>query len=143
MKLKYILLFSLTFYFVVSYFETVKAQTPPSQLWELTETSTFEPDYNSGKDWFYTMIQTSDGGYLGVGYTNMNNPSNNYGHFTPRVAKFDNNGKLLWEKDFIIAGETGNDAGHIDEVLEVSDGYIAFGPQTTYNNGDKYVLDKN
>lgn len=117
---------------------SASCQTAPAQQWELQMASVFETNYNAGEDWFYTMIQTSDGGYLAGGYTNKNNTINNK-HFIPIMVKFDNNGKFLWEKDFVPVNVEVNDEGHFDQVLEVNDGYVAVGPQTTQSATNRFV----
>ncbi|MEP7128069.1 MAG: hypothetical protein ABI729_04335, partial [Chitinophagales bacterium] len=125
-------------FFVCTPNRTLKAQNLPVQQWELQMASGFETDYNAGEDWFYTMIQTSDGGYLAGGYTNKNNAINAE-HFIPIMVKFDNNGKLLWEKDFVPTNVEVDDVGHFDQVLEVADGYVAVGPQSTQSVTYKFV----
>ena len=81
-------------------------------------------------DWYYNIIQTSDGGYVGVGFTEIN------GEFQPSIAKLNAHGVTVWEKTY----DNGNlvNAGVFFDVVETTDGYVAVGNKRdmTGLNGD-------
>lgn len=70
------------------------------------------------------IIQTSDGGYALVGYSNSNdgNVSENNGARDFWIIKTDNQGEILWEKSF---GFSGNDEGY--NIKETSNGNFLVG----------------
>ncbi len=70
------------------------------------------------------IIQTSDGGYALVGYSNSNdgNVSENNGARDFWIIKTDNQGEVLWEKSF---GFSGNDEGY--NIKETSNGNFLVG----------------
>jgi Tfp pilus assembly protein PilV len=84
-------------------------------------------------DYLCNVIQTNDGKYLAVGYTNSKNGdvSSNHGKRDGWLIKVDSNGNTIWSKAF---GGTGND--YLCNVRQTDDnGYVAVG-YTTSNDGD-------
>ena len=73
----------------------------------------------SDEDVGQRVIQTSDGGYVIVGYSKSNDidASNNEGQHDNWILKLDSNGTILWEKSFGYAGHD-----HAYSVIETSDG---------------------
>ena len=84
-------------------------------------------------DYLYNVIQTNDGGYLAVGYTNSKNGdvSSNHGKRDGWLIKVDSTGNTIWSKAF---GGTGTD--YLCIVRQTDDnGYVAVG-YTASNDGD-------
>ena len=73
----------------------------------------------SDEDVGQEVIQTTDGGYVIVGYSKSNDidASNNEGQHDNWILKLDNNGNILWEKSFGFAGHD-----HAYSVIETMDG---------------------
>ena len=89
----------------------------------------------SGADSFNSVIEVSDGiivaGYSGtIGNGDWTGVTTKGGQ-DAIIVKFDNNGNILWKKNF---GGNGTDA--YNSVTAVSDGFIAVGHSVTFNNGD-------
>ena len=90
----------------------------------------------SENDLAESIIQTSDGGYLIVGWTKSSNGdvSNNYGDNDIWVCKIDANGNLMWEKNYggskedLLRGE--------NLVKQTSDGGFIFIGHTESSNKD-------
>ena len=85
-------------------------------------------------DWGYSLVQTSDGGYVIAGLTN----SFGAGDMDVYLIKTDSTGKMQWNKTY---GGTGDDEGH--SVLQNNDGgYAITGLTTSYGagNGDAYLV---
>lgn len=96
------------------------AQNTPVKQWAFNDKSTLHnpaggPD--SGEDWFYTGIQTSDGGFLGAGYTELNPASHAY---SIAVVKLNNLGKRIWERFFNVSAV---DNDYAVEMIESSNGH--------------------
>ena len=100
--------------------------------------STFASHYVSygGKnvDEFNSVKETSDGGYIAVGRSNSETITKygnaNKGKYDAIIVKFDHQGNVLWSYNF---GGTLDD--NFNDVVEVSDGYVAVG-STASNDGD-------
>lgn len=81
-----------------------------------------------GQEWGTSVIHTSDGGYLGVGYTN----SWGAGGFDIFMVKLDSNGNLEYEK---VRGGADWDFGW--DVIEVSPGeYVIAAETQSFGDGD-------
>ncbi|MCY7410170.1 MAG: hypothetical protein LH473_07845 [Chitinophagales bacterium] len=102
----------------------VKAQVPPVKQWELDMPTTLGTC--NDEEWFYQIIQTADGGYLGAGYAYIDPGSNNNCQNTfATMVKYDAAGSMIWEQACYISNT--NFRGFFTDVIEVSDGYIAIG----------------
>ena len=80
----------------------------------------------------YSVQQTSDGGYIAVGYAGSGAEMDIY------LVKIDKDGNSIWEKTF---GFSGRDTGY--SVQQTSDGgYIIAGYTTSYGAGssDAYLI---
>ena len=79
-------------------------------------------------------VQTSDGGYAAVGYTN----SYGNGSYDAYLVKTDSNGNMQWNKTY---GGTGNDYGYA--VQQTSDnGYIIVGVTASFSGSNDVWLVK-
>ncbi|MDD3392466.1 MAG: type II secretion system protein [Bacilli bacterium] len=86
-------------------------------------------------DEFYDVIETSDGGYIAVGYSNSTTFSDNarYGdtlNYDAIIVKYDSNGLEEWSHNF---GGTGNDCFY--SVIDDGSGYVVVGSSTS-QDGD-------
>jgi hypothetical protein len=84
-----------------------------------------------------SVVSTSDGGYLLVGYSNSgvggDKSQNSQGVSDYWAVKIDGNGNKVWDKTF---GGTGND--YARSVVSTSDGgYLLFGDSNSGAGGDK------
>ena len=86
------------------------------------------------EDWFNCVRQTSDGGYIAVGWTY----SYGQGLADVYVVKIDENGKLNWQKTY---GGSGFDAGYCIEQT-TDGGFIIVGESNSFVSGpvDVYVV---
>lgn len=73
-------------------------------------------DPNEGKDWYYDVQSTSDGNFLGIGFT-ANNSNNR-----PYLVKFDDAGNEIWNSTAVEF------AGSLNTGIETSTNYAAVGP---------------
>jgi prepilin-type N-terminal cleavage/methylation domain-containing protein len=104
----------------------------------LLDASTFASHYVSygGKylDEFNDVKETSDGGYIAVGKSNSEvitkYGTGNNGGFDAIIVKFDNQGNVLWSKNY-----GGSNEDSFNSVVETVDGYIAVGT-TASSDGD-------
>ena len=95
----------------------VYAETPPEEAWSKTFGGT-------DGDWANSVQQTSDGGYISVGYT----WSYGAGDADFWLVKTDSNGYEQWNKTF-----GGQGADYANSVQQTSDGgYIIAGMTTSY-----------
>jgi hypothetical protein len=88
-----------------------------------TWTKTFGGQYD---DWGYSVQQTSDGGYIIVGYTGLFNPERVWGQSDSYLIKTDLYGNMVWEKTFSEAGRSvqqTSDGGYIIVGSVDDDGY--------------------
>jgi len=91
---------------------------------------TFVGENNNGWDKAYSVQQTSEGGYILVGYT-CNGPRDS-GDYDVWLIKTDSNGNKEWDKTF---GGDGSDRG--DSVQQTTDGgYIIAGGTKSYGVDD-------
>lgn len=83
-------------------------------------------------DRFLNVINTQDGGFLGVGYTGSNNGdvSGNHGSGDAWVVKVNSAGSIEWQKCY-----GGNDFEWFNHAIQLPDGYL-FSGLTRSNNGD-------
>ncbi|HIE05409.1 MAG TPA: hypothetical protein EYP58_01270 [bacterium (Candidatus Stahlbacteria)] len=122
MKKKYLLTFPL----LILFSSPLYAQAPDT-LW----TRTYGGD---SSDVAYSLQQTTDGGYIVVGYTK----SYGAGSSDVWLLKTDANGDTLWSKTF---GGSALDAGY--SVQQTTDGgYIIVGFTTSYGAGSQILLIK-
>lgn len=79
------------------------------------------------------VLQTSDGGYIVIGNTNVNETTN----VDVYIAKLDASGNVVWENTY--GGQYDDKAS---SIVKTSDGYIIVGTTLSYNigNSDIYVL---
>ncbi|MGB4752597.1 MAG: hypothetical protein WBH60_08190, partial [Fervidobacterium sp.] len=86
------------------------------------------------EDWFNCVRQTSDGGYIAVGWTY----SYGQGLADVYVVKIDENGKLDWQKTY---GGSGFDAGYCIEQT-IGGGFIIVGESNSFVSGpvDVYIV---
>lgn len=87
----------------------------------------------SGNDGYTSIIQTMDGGYLTIGYTESNNGDviGNHGMGDMWVVLFDEGGDLVWQR---ALGGAVNDGG--SEAIETAEGEIMIAGYTASSNGD-------
>lgn len=105
----------------------IKADALGNKVWE----KTFGGSKN---DWAYSIKQTSDGGFVFVGYTN----SFNVAQDDVYLVKTDAGGNKKWEKTF---GGNGHDWGY--SVQQTYDsGFIITGSTDSYSNGTGVLLIK-
>ena len=78
----------------------------------------------SSSDYFHSVIETSDGCIVVVGYSNSTNAGfNNKGYDDAIMVKYDRDGNQLWVKNF-----GGSDDDYLNSVIETSDkGIVAVG----------------
>jgi hypothetical protein len=95
------------------------AQTPPTREWEFTGGNT------GGDDWVIKIKQTSDGGYVGVGFS----ANEAGGGYYPSIFKLNHFGTPYWNTFDANSGITGGYA--FDDVVETISGvdtqYVAVG----------------
>ncbi|MBL0357573.1 MAG: hypothetical protein IPP72_12140 [Chitinophagaceae bacterium] len=98
----------------------------------------------SSNDGFNTIIKTSDGGYLCVGYTSSNdgdvsglhNQAGNVYRRDSWVVKLSDSGTVVWSN---VYGGSHDDVAN--SALEISDGNYAIIGTAVSNNGDVHVVD--
>ncbi|MDD3392613.1 MAG: type II secretion system protein [Bacilli bacterium] len=93
-------------------------------------------------DEFYDVIETSDGGYLAVGYSNSTTFSDNtrYGdtlNYDAIIVKYDSNGLEEWSHNF---GGTSND--YFYSVVNDGSGYVVVGSSTSQDEDMADMGDK-
>ncbi|MCB1036273.1 MAG: hypothetical protein KDD47_20785, partial [Acidobacteria bacterium] len=83
------------------------------------------PGFGDAEDWALSVLQTSDGGYLAAGFTEIECPAKNALERSPHLIKVDPHGRLLWQ----TAVDFGRpcDYGQFQEVIETADAYVAVG----------------
>ena len=94
------------------------------------------PEWSPGLDEGYSVLQTSDGGYIVAGLTES--LSTDGGLSDVYLIKTDANGNLIWQKNY---GGPEEDAGY--SVLQTNDGgYIIAGKTESYGAGgsDVYLI---
>ena len=94
----------------------------------------------SSSDTFYSVSQTSDGGYIAVGKSNSTNgdlTNLNKGNYDGIIVKYDSSGNVVWNKNF---GGSSPD-NFISVQVTLDGGYIAVGGSSS-NNGDLTGLNK-
>ncbi|MCL4358304.1 hypothetical protein M1525_00585 [Patescibacteria group bacterium] len=83
----------------------------------------------------YSVIQTSDGGYVVAGSTN----SFGAGNDDYWVLKLDSSGNIQWQKAF--GGSNNDDVSHINNIAQTSDsGYIVGGQTASFGIGGIWTL---
>src|SRR5436189_1329006 len=84
----------------------------------------------SSDDYFFSVVQTTDGGYIACGYSKSDDavrhhPSGEDAY----VVKFDGNGAIQWEKCY---GGSGNEEAY--QIIQTMDGGYAVAIRTESNN---------
>lgn len=97
---------------------------------EIQWTKVYGSKYSDGLS---KILQTSDGGYIVIGNTNINETTNENVY----MAKLDASGNVVWENNY--GGQYDDNAS---SIVKTSDGYILVGTTLSYNvgNSDIYVL---
>ena len=92
------------------------------------KTITFKKTFGGSKDdYCYSVIQTSDGGFLAAGYTK----SYGAGESDFWLIKTDKNGNKIWDRTF-----GGSSHDECNSVIQTSDGgFLAAGYTQSYGNG--------
>jgi len=87
----------------------------------------------SNNDEAYSIIQTSDGGYIVSGYTNSNDSdvTGNHGYTDYWVVKLNSSGTIDWQKTL---GGTNSD--YAMSIIQTYDGGYAVAGYSESNNGD-------
>ena len=87
----------------------------------------------TGHELLYSIIQTPDGGYIGLGYTTSNDGdvSGNHGGWDVWVIKIAGDGTLQWQKCF---GGTGDEQAF--SIISTNDGNYLISGLTPSNDGD-------
>lgn len=101
------------------------AQNPPVKQWHWSSSyNNNSGNWNLVENWFYHVISTSDGGFIGVGFTEEK-VGGVVTYSNPSAAKVDANGKQVWSAYY----NEGNSAtgGNLFDAIEVSDGYVFVG----------------
>ena len=97
----------------------------PAVQWTWSEQSGLHPGDNT-EDWIYSVVQTSDGGYIGAGYVEVDFLGDDNYTRIPTIVKVDKCGAREWERLIL----NGTESGYCDDVIEVSDGtYMIRGVQ--------------
>ena len=86
----------------------------------------------SGYDYYRSVIQSSDGGYIAVGYQQ----SEGQGGYDALIVKYDSNFNLITQK-----GLGGSSSDFYQSVIQSNDGgYIAVGQQLSHGEGSSDAL---
>jgi uncharacterized repeat protein (TIGR02543 family) len=89
----------------------------------------------SNDDRFFSVTQTSDGGFAAAGYSKSTDgdlPGNN-GYYDFVIAKFDSNGDKLWMKNY---GGTNQNPDTFNSIIQTSDGGYAVAGNSYSADGD-------
>ena len=86
-----------------------------------------------GDDFFYSVVQTSDGGFVAVGSSDSNDGDipGNRGLEDAIIAKFTENGDLVW-----IESVGGSDSDYFNVVIQTSGGELVAVGGSVSNDGD-------
>jgi len=132
------LLFNFFVTFLTLYVQDAKAQH--NDFNELNETSHAEWEINNAlfqssngenkQDWPIQVIQTTDGGYVVVGYTHGNSDKNNI------ITKYGSRGNKVWEYQFGCGGS-------LIDVTETATNYVAVGYSDCSSVGILFKITKN
>ncbi|WP_438964917.1 T9SS type A sorting domain-containing protein [Flavobacterium sp.] len=122
MKLKYIKILKTLFFLIVSCYSY--AQSPFIE-WQVSLGGT-------NTDILYSMIQTTDGGYIIAGFSNSNNGdvTGNHGDNDYWIVKLTSTGIIEWQKSF---GGTSDDQAY-SIIQTIDGGYIVAGSSSS-NDG--------
>ena len=86
----------------------------------------------SGSDYYQSVIQTNDGGYVAVGYQN----SQGQGSYDALIVKYDSNLKVVSQH-----GLGGSSSDNYQSVIQTNDGgYVAVGAQYSQGQGSYDAL---
>ncbi len=138
-KLFHFLAFTCLFaFFLFPGFAPAQTSSPPVKHWVKTYGETEQDAQGSffTTDWSFYIDQASDGGYISSGFTSRvrtafsNNPIDAIS--IPAITKLGPHGEKQWTQAF----DGGNifRYGIFNQIIEVADGYVAFGQKR--NNAD-------
>ena len=117
------LIYPFSFFFLFPFFNFSYGQNnPPIKQWAFNDGGTLHPKgFESGEDWFYSGIETSDGNYVGTGYMELD-PVNHHGAYSVAIVKLNPNmpGKRIWERSFQF---NLNDIDYGIDIVENSNGH--------------------
>jgi hypothetical protein len=114
--------------------ETATAVVPPPQAWSYTRPSIL-PATGNAEDWIFGITQTSDGGYVAGGYTDVSTGGGNRRHGV--LMKLDANRVLLWEKEIYPITQIGR--SFVWDVVETATAYVASG-NVQPDNGESSLM---
>jgi len=96
--------------------------SPPLKQWQHTSFSSYNSGADSSEDWVWNIAQTSDGNYIGCGFTQRPaNPDKTI----PSMIKLNASGQVIWER-FYDNGQP-DLTGVFLEVIETPTHYVAIG----------------
>lgn len=110
------------------------AEPPVFKRWE-SDYRHIPPTGGDSSDWALTVRETSDGGYLAGGFAH-----GSCGHRVPSLFKMDVHGAVQWHFVYDAGAPCG--FGSFGEVLEVEDGYVAFGRKSIPGHGNRMLFVK-
>jgi putative cell wall-binding protein len=89
----------------------------------------------SDGDYFFSLVQTLDGGFAAVGESSSSNDdlSGNKGNSDFIIARFDANGNIHWIKNY-----GGSNGDHFESLVHTSDGGFAAAGWSYSSNGDLF-----
>jgi hypothetical protein len=114
--------------------QVANAQNPPVMQWHWSGSyNNNSGTFNNVENWFYHVISTDDGGYIGVGFTEETfNATTKY--VNPSAVKVDANGKEVWS---VFYNEGNSQSGGVFyDAIEVTDGYVFAGHKKDHLNND-------
>jgi len=112
----------LSLFILLSSFVSLSQNNPPVKHWTFTGEAT--EGNPTDEDWFFNILATDNGGYLGVGFSDLLN-----GTRVPSIAKLNAHGKMLWDFVFFPTSGPGFGGQFLDavEVFGPNPGYVIVG----------------